>query len=719
MKQGARKTQALLVIRKMMSVRNTGMILWSLLGLGLAFGLVWVLGSHPAAEAQVIDPHRGELSGPKTVDTSNAPRPSTATITEPHIRLEKNEGYYDVAGIVITRATSFFIAPNEAWTRYQAGGLDTIPPPGIALETIKGSPVYSPELHTYPQACTYYYGFSHDVPPFDDPLVRAAFASAIDRRRLIAEVEALTGDEFPALTFASPGSFGYVDGYSTDIGRPYSPTLAQSLLATSGYDGTPGVTLMFNTGSYHQAVAESVQRMWNETLGISVTLQAMEDRSYLDLLQNGSAAERPGVWRLSWCAHYPDANSFHNVFSGRNRARYENPTYDAVIQAAASETDPAQRLELYEQAEATLVMTDTAIAPLYYYVNHRLTRPDLNRTYRPFGGQHLDEWTFSGDVRPLEVAWGSPSALDPALSSNDYIEQLFLSLADVDEDGNAVPELATGWEVSADATVYTFTMRGDATWTDGNPVTAGDVEYGVLRSLDPATGSSAAYELYVIENARAYNEGNITDPNLVGVEALDSNHVRFILAEPAAYFPAVVGLPSARPQPQWAIETYGRDWTASENIVTNGPYKLVSWEGPPYLSISKSADGDPIAGELLNFEISYQNTGASPAENTVITDTMMTGLTYVSDTAPFAHTGSGAPGDPLVWDLGTVAAHSSGSFNVQVRVAAFSWSTVSNRVEIATSNPDDQGQPQEKEYEWSGHVEGPTMIYVPLVSRSD
>jgi oligopeptide transport system substrate-binding protein len=683
----------------------------SFAGLALALGVVWTLLFQPAAQARIIDPARETNLDPGTPDTVQAQDISADGIEEPHITLEKNDDYYEAASVAITRATSLFIDSDEAWTRYQSGEFDTIAPPADALETIKGSTVYSPQLHAYPRQCTYYYGFSHDVPPFDDPLVRAAFASAIDRPRLIQEVESLTGDEFPAVTFTPPGSFGHVDGYAEGIGRPYSPTLAQDLLAASGYTGTPTITLMFNTSSFHEPIAEAVRQMWIDTLGITVTLQDMEWGSYWDLLSNGSVAERPGVWRLGWCAAYPDANYFLSIFSGWHRSRYDNPAYDALVQAAARETDPAERLALYEQAEATLVMTDTAIIPLYTYVNHRLARPDLDRTYRPFGAQHLDEWTFSGDLRPLAVARSAPDSLDPALATDwSTVEQLFLGLTDIDEDGTPVPELATDWDASADATVYTFTMRGDVSWTDGSPVTAQDVEYGVLRSLDPDTRSGSAYRLYIIENAREYNQGGISDPDLVGVEALDAAHVRFTLSASAAHFPIIAGLPPARPQPQSAIETHGCAWTAPEHIVTNGPYELVAWEGPSHLSINTYADDAPVAGEVLVLHIAYQNTGGSPAADTVISDTLLGGLSYISDTASVAHSGSGTPGDPLVWDLGSVPAHTCGSFAVHARVGAFPHSQVTSQAQIATSSPDDLGSPSERESEWSRRVEGPAMV---------
>jgi uncharacterized repeat protein (TIGR01451 family) len=696
-------------------------LFWSLvLGLGLALGLLWAMMPRAAVEAQPVNPGFAvdqSTHGAADPDgRNNVALHSTKAVTGPHIRLEKNEDYYDAAGVVITQVTSLFIDEDEAWSRYQSGELDTIAPPLSELDTIKASPVYSPQLHVYPRQCTYYYGFSNDVPPFDDPLVRGAFASAIDRQRLISET--LSGDELPALTFTPPGSFGHVDGYAAGVGRPYSPTLATDLLTASGYTGTPTITLMYNTSPGHQAIAEAIRQMWIDTLGITVTLQNLDWHDYLNLLGSGSADERPGVFRLGWCADYPDANNFHydTFHSGSTLGywnRYSNPEYDAVVEAAAAETLSTTRLSLYEQAESYLVMTDTAISPLHYYVNHRLTRPDVVRTYRSFGGQHLDEWAVTSTLRPLEIAWGSPSTLDPARASDstsfNYVEQLFLGLTDFDsETGAVVPELATSWDVSADSTIYTFTMRSDVTWTNSiSVVTAYDVEYGILRSLHPDTGCDYAFVLYLIENAQEYNWGDITDPDLVGVEALDDTHIRFTLTGPASYFPMIAGLWPARPQPRWAIETHGSAWTDPVNIVTNGPYKLAHWDQSPHLRIKKWGDREPVADSTFVFNVEYWNDGGAPAENTVITDTLLGGMTYISDTSPFTHTGSGS--GPIIWHLGTLTVHSSGEFGVYVQVTAAVSETITNQAQIATSNPDDQGEQWEKESEWSGHVEGPWM----------
>jgi oligopeptide transport system substrate-binding protein len=118
-----------------------------------------------------------------------------------------------------------------------------------------------------------------------------------------------------------------------------------------------------------------------------------------------------------------------------------------------------------------------------------------------------------------------PPTLDPNIATDttsiQVIQALFLGLTDFDDlTMEVVPELATHWEASADGLTWTFYMRDDVIWTDGTPVTAHQVVYSVKRTLDPATGSSYAYVLWIIEGAQAFNndEGGTADG--VGVPSL-------------------------------------------------------------------------------------------------------------------------------------------------------------------------------------------------------
>jgi len=189
---------------------------------------------------------------------------------------------------------------------------------------------------------------------------------------------------------------------------------------------------------------------------------------------------------------------------------------------------------------------------------------------------------------------GDPTTLDPAktwdTTSGAVVEQLFIGLVDLDDEtGEVRPELATSWTVSPDGTVYTFTLRNDVIWSDGNPVTAHDVRYGILRTLDPATASDGAYVLRIIKNAAAYHLGEITDPNQVGVTAMNTTTLRVALEEPASYVLSILSTWIARPMPRWAIEAHGvPTWTEPANIVTSGPYRLTEWAHNDHILLGKN-----------------------------------------------------------------------------------------------------------------------------------
>jgi oligopeptide transport system substrate-binding protein len=206
----------------------------------------------------------------------------------------------------------------------------------------------------------------------------------------------------------------------------------------------------------------------------------------------------------------------------------------------------------------------------------------------------------------LNLGEGDSLTLDPAkaadAASTNVIEQLFIGLVDLDDETAEVrPELATSWTTSPDGAVYTFTLRSDVTWSDGRPVTAGDARYGILRSLDPETESNYAYVLaWVIENGADYNDGTITDPNLVGVTAVNTTTLRITLEEPGVHVLSILSMWMARPMPQWAIEAHGvPTWTEPANIVTNGPYQLTEWVHGDHILLDK----DPTYHDAANVQI--------------------------------------------------------------------------------------------------------------------
>jgi ABC-type oligopeptide transport system substrate-binding subunit len=157
--------------------------------------------------------------------------------------------------------------------------------------------------------------------------------------------------------------------------------------------------------------------------------------------------------------------------------------------------------------------------------------------------------------------------------------ELFAGLTRFDTDYKPVPYVAESFSVSDDGTVYTFKITPGLTWTNGDPVTAGDFEWSFKRQLDPATGAPYAAFLFDIKNGEAVNtkaDGVTADD--IGVKAVDDTTLEITLEGPRGYFPTVMAYIAALPAHRPSVEEFGEKWTEAANIVTNGPWKLTSWE---------------------------------------------------------------------------------------------------------------------------------------------
>jgi len=171
-----------------------------------------------------------------------------------------------------------------------------------------------------------------------------------------------------------------------------------------------------------------------------------------------------------------------------------------------------------------------------------------------------------------------PASLDPVkavgLPEIQVIRDLFEGLTNQDAEGNIVPGVAKSWQ-SNDNKTWTFTLRKDARWSNGDPVTAHDFVYSWRRLVDPANTSSFAWfaELAGIQNAGAIVKGEMPTDKL-GITALDDYRLQITLDKPVPYFASLTANFSLFPTPQKVIEKLGNDWTKVGNLVGNGAYKL-------------------------------------------------------------------------------------------------------------------------------------------------
>lgn len=158
------------------------------------------------------------------------------------------------------------------------------------------------------------------------------------------------------------------------------------------------------------------------------------------------------------------------------------------------------------------------------------------------------------------------------------------------------PAVAERWGVSDDGRTYTFHLRADARWSDGEPVTAEDFVLSWQRMLTPALGSEYANMLYdFVENAQDYHRGRITDFSQVGFKALDARTVQVRLINPTPFFLRMIASHySWWPVPVKVVARFGgmdrrgTAWTRPENFVGNGPFRLASWQQNQVLVVKKS-----------------------------------------------------------------------------------------------------------------------------------
>ncbi|HNZ00615.1 MAG TPA: peptide ABC transporter substrate-binding protein [Anaerolineaceae bacterium] len=317
----------------------------------------------------------------------------------------------------IEEVTWVMLDAEPAFAEYEAGNLDAAAVPSTQLDRVKTDPTLSAELVVAPDLCSYYYGFNTQAPVVDDVRVRRALSMAVDRQSLIDNV--LKGGQVPAQWFSRPGLAGAPTLEShPDLGVKFNKEEANKVL--DEYLAEKGITradldltLMFNTSSGHQKIAEAIQAMWKDNLGVDVKLVNQEWKVYLETVKS---ADTPQIWRMGWCPDYADANNFiREVFSlngSSNPADPADPTkpigginwlnedFEAKVREAARELDPVKRVELYAEAEQMLVWEGAAIIPIYWYSRNTTTKPYVTRTFGSGGQESIDKWDIDMTAKP-------------------------------------------------------------------------------------------------------------------------------------------------------------------------------------------------------------------------------------------------------------------------------------------------------------------------------
>jgi oligopeptide transport system substrate-binding protein len=209
--------------------------------------------------------------------------------------------------------------------------------------------------------CTDYVVFDVTQPPFDDNKVRQAFSMAFDRQKYIDVI-------YNGVGLAANGPYPpAMPGYNLALkGLPYDPVQARQLLAQSKYGGAQGLPAIIYTdagiGNSAGASVAAMAQMWQQNLGVTITIENLEPDKYYDLLYSGQHGQ---LFSGGWCADYPDPENFADVLfhtgAQQNMGNYSNPALDAILDQGREEKDVTKRIQLYQQAEQMIVQDAPAL----------------------------------------------------------------------------------------------------------------------------------------------------------------------------------------------------------------------------------------------------------------------------------------------------------------------------------------------------------------------
>lgn len=230
------------------------------------------------------------------------------------------------------------------------------------------------ELVSGVSLCTGYVVFDTTRPPFDDVNVRKAFTMAFDRQKFIDVV--MSGKALPAKGLYPPA----LPGFNLDLKElPYDPAQARELLKQSKYGGPEGLPpIVFTdggTGTYVSPDVAAMAEMWQQNLGVTITVENLEPNFYLDQIYQDNHGQ---MFSSGWCADYPDPENFADVLfhsgSSQNNGGYSNPQLDALLEQARVEQDVTRRIAMYQQAEQ-MIVDDAPVLFTTHSLSYQLVKP--------------------------------------------------------------------------------------------------------------------------------------------------------------------------------------------------------------------------------------------------------------------------------------------------------------------------------------------------------
>jgi oligopeptide transport system substrate-binding protein len=288
------------------------------------------------------------------------------------IKVERNPHYWDADKVKLNEIHYFPITnestEDRAFRDGQLHATHTVPLDRIPEYRANHPDVYREET----QLSVYFYRLNTTLKPLNDVRIRRALALSIDRESIIRNI--LRGAQRPAVGFTPTAKQGYE---GADVMR-FDPAQAKALLAEAGYPhgkGFPKFEILINTMEAHRLIAQAVQSMWRQHLGIDVGIINQDWQVYLDSQRRGAYE----ICRGAWGGDYMDPMTFLGLWTkdnGNNQTGWSHPRYEELLRQSSTIADPPRRFAVLKEAE-TLFLNEVPVIPVYWYARSTLVRPEV------------------------------------------------------------------------------------------------------------------------------------------------------------------------------------------------------------------------------------------------------------------------------------------------------------------------------------------------------
>jgi oligopeptide transport system substrate-binding protein len=345
----------------------------------------------------VVEKHGRAWTKPENMVCSG---PFTLEAHRPYneIVVVKNPRYWDAATVRLERIVFYPLDDQTTMMNlYKSGEVDATYNHTVPASWLKSGVRHAKDYMDAPENAIEYYQINTTKPPMNDVRVRKAFSLAIDREAL-ADYRVVSK---PLKSFTPEGIF---PGYPRIQGTEFNPERAKQLLAEAGFKDASGkydpkkfpineVQLTYNTSESNRQVAEFVQAQWKQNLGLTVPLNNVEWKTFLNMR---AKLEYKGFARSGWVGDYMDPNTFLALFQtrgGDNGTGWFEPAYAALLKEANSLPDQAKRYALLSKAEAML-LENAPVIPLLKPATSWMKKPYVKGLYPNPGTLHAWKYVY-------------------------------------------------------------------------------------------------------------------------------------------------------------------------------------------------------------------------------------------------------------------------------------------------------------------------------------